>query len=157
MDSLERNFFHKIQAAIFSNPFSTSRRTVDLEITGMPESSDNKEILAQLMAEVLHKVNRYQQEAGAFGAGLTSKDRTLVRYGVLFYLFHYYCEKYDQLISRQVESGSASLRVHFAEEVILHLKEYGFSHQEALRSFALFFNCEGPFILSAKSKGTAPG
>ncbi len=157
MDSLERSFFHKIQTAIFSNPFSTSRRRVDLDITGMPESSDDDEVLAQLMAEVLSKIHRYQQKDGQFGEELTNQDRILLRYGILFYLFHYYCKQFDKLISRQVQSGSTSLRVSFAEEVVLQLKGYGFSHQEALRSFALFFQLRRAFYFISKIKGNSAG
>ncbi len=145
MDTNEREFFAKIKQAAFSNPFGEERSIVDLELTGLPTGTSNNEILACLKTKVAKKIAAVvNQEPGGI-AGLSDQDRVLLRYGILFSLFHTFCDAYDRLIEEQTRVGAAPCRVAFASDALAAFADFGFPRQEGLRYFALFFQMRRAF------------
>ncbi|EKD36312.1 MAG: hypothetical protein ACD_75C01557G0002 [uncultured bacterium] len=141
----ERTFFTRIKLAAFSNPFGKERQRVDLELTELAAETPNNEILAVLIANVTEKIKAVVRKEPRGVSGLTGEDRLLVQYGILFALFHTYCDAYDRLIEEQIVGGPAPCRVGFAGEVVQKLADFGFPRQEALRYFALFFQMRRAF------------
>lgn len=145
MDIDEREFFAKIKQAAFSNPFGEERSIVDLELTGLTTVTSNSEILACLKTKVAKKIAGVVQRQPGGIAGLSDQDRVLLRYGILFSLFHTYCDAYDRLIEEQTRVGATPCRVAFASDALAAFADFGFSRQEALRYFALFFQMRRAF------------
>lgn len=152
MDSEERAFFRKINEAAFANPFGAQREIVDLEISGMHETSSNEAILEKLMIDVGTRIERYKGKT----VELDSEERMLLRYGVLFYAFHLFCDSYDDLITQQVKQGEQSVEVTFAKDLLQLLGEYGFSKKDALKFFSFFFQLRRGFYFISGIIGNSP-
>lgn len=149
MDSAEKDFFRKIKEATFANPFGPERESVDLQISGMAMTSSNEAILTNLIEKVEKRIKKYEGKA----TDLPAEERHLLRYGVLFYLFHLYCDAYDALIDSQIEAKEQPCKVDFAREVLQLLCAYGFSREEALQYFAFFFQLRRGFYFISNIKG----
>jgi hypothetical protein len=145
MDTEIREFFARINQAAFLNPFGDERRNVDLELTGLSAASPQDEIIANLMARVAEKIEAVIRRKPGGLAGLAGDDGALLRYGMLFFIFHTYCESYDRLIEEQMQNVTTPQRVTFAGEALKRFAEFGFGQQEALRYFALFFQMRRAF------------
>jgi hypothetical protein len=145
MDTEIREFFARINQAAFLNPFGEERRNVDLELTGLSAASSQEEILPILMARVAEKIEAVMRREPGGLAGLAGDDGVLLRYGMLFFIFHTYCESYDRLIEDQMQNVTTPQRVTFAGEALRRFAEFGFGQQEALRYFALFFQMRRAF------------
>lgn len=137
----EREFFRKIKEAAFANPFGLERELVDLEISGLEQASGNEVILEKLMVEVEKRITGYRGKSEA----LNSDDRMLLRYGVLFYAFHLYCDAYDEHITKQIKHGDQPIQVKFARDLIGLLVDYEFTTAEALKYFSFFFQLRRGF------------
>jgi len=69
----------------------------------------------------------------------SGEDREIMRIGFLFEVFHRYCLDFDHLIETQSRTGSSSCDVPFAQEALAHLARRGFTHQDAVRFFGIFY------------------
>lgn len=149
----DRQFFQYIKQAIFANPFSDERREIDKVILGSIPFGDNKALVASLakksearIADVIgsktEKIKNYNAE-----------DRVLLEYGVLFSIYHYYCDAFDELIREQVGSNSEPCKVRFAGECLSLMADKGFATKEAERFFALFFQMRRAFYFIAQIVG----
>lgn len=152
MDGAEREFFSKIKEAAFANPFGTERESVDLEISGLGKTSTNEEILGKLMSDVHTRIAKYKGKT----TGLNRDDRSLLNYGVLFYIFHLFSDSYDQHISDQIKNGEQPIEVKFSKDLLQLLNEYGFSAKEGLRYFSFFFQLRRGFFFISTIIGKSP-
>ena len=142
----ERAFFAKIKQAIITNPFSSDRTAIDLKLAGLASASPVDEVFGTLSCRVsrtLETVRRRRQK-GRLRPG--DGDLELLRYGALFQVFYRFSEHYDQLIQVQISTGDESCSVDFAGEVLKSLVESGFTPEESLRYFALFFQMRRAFF-----------
>lgn len=149
MQAEDRAFFRKVKEAAFTNPFSTQRELVDLEISGLDDTKSNEEILDKLSSDVLSSITIYKTKI----PDLTREDRTLYRYAVLFYIFHLFCDDYDQLITDQIAAGDEPLQVQFAGDILNQLHDYGFSGRDALKFLSFFFQLRRGFYFISAIKG----
>jgi hypothetical protein len=145
MNREDRAFFTKIKQAAFSNPFGEERKNIDLELTAKTDGAPNEEILATLMAKVTERINAILQNKGVKLSGFSGEKKLLLQHGLLFSLFHTYCDSFDRLIEEQIRSGAKPCRVTFANEALQAFSDFGFSRTEALRYFALFFQMRRAF------------
>jgi hypothetical protein len=156
MNGADRDFFRKIKVAAFANPFGSDRETIDLELSGLAKSSSNHQIIAKLMAEVLQRIEKYRGGNGKEKWNVSNDDHGLIRFGILFYIFHLFCDSYDALIDRQIKEGEEPCKVAFAKDALQLFAESGFSHREAQHFFSLFFQLRRGFYfinaISGKSQ-----
>lgn len=139
MQAEDREFFQKLKKAAFSNPFGEERQRVDLELTGLSDKESNDTVLAALVARVEGKIKAARESSSFREPKPRREDGTLLQYGLLFFLFHTYCEAFDRHIEEQIQTGVPPCRVAFAAEALRQFAGFGFTRQEALRYFALFF------------------
>ncbi len=152
MDGEDRDFFKKIKNAAFANPFSEERELTDLEISGLDTTRSNQEILNKLSAKIFVRIEKYKDKVRK----LNRDELSLYRYGVLFYLFHLFSDKYDQLITEQVAAGEKSVAVSFAEDALRQFEAYGYNRQEGLKFFSLFFQLRRGFFFINAIIGKSP-
>lgn len=145
MNAEERRFFTRIKQAAFSNPFGEERKSVDLELTGLSTDTPVDSVIAALLAAVSEKIKRVLRQHPGGMSRLSGEDRLLIQYGVLFFIYHTYCDEFDRLIEEQIRTGTTSCKVSFAGEVFRAFSGYGFNRAEALRYFALFFQMRRAF------------
>jgi len=154
MKAEDRELFKKIKKAAFANPFGEERQQVDLEMTGLSPMASDDDILAALLTKVEKKLGALGRQKR--GKTDESGDGLLVAYGRLFYLFHYYCDDFDRLIEEQIAVGASPCRVNFASKIFRSFSDFGFSRQEALHYFALFFQMRRAFFFINGIAGRSP-
>lgn len=147
MDSEDRDFFVRIKKAITLNPFGSERVSVDKELAGSASKDHtDDEIFKRLLHRVGHALEHYKKSGVYHLSLLSDEELTLVRYGILFDLFHKFSQEFDNLVITQIGEGDRSTPVLFADEVINELQAAGFSHQDSLRMFALFYQMRRAFF-----------
>ncbi|MBU0482955.1 MAG: sigma 54-interacting transcriptional regulator [Proteobacteria bacterium] len=152
----DREFFARVKLAIFTNPFSEERAAVNQELTRVTadEASSSKtiDILTEIVAR---KIEKIRTDLKGNLKALSTEDLTLIRYGMLFHIFHQFAELFDQLIEEQILAGEAPCKVPFAADALAKLSEYGFQKKEAVRFFAIFFQMRRAFYFINKIVGTS--
>jgi hypothetical protein len=153
MRTEEKAFFTKIKKAITTNPFSSKRLEVDLELTGMPKSSSIEQVLKALIQQTTDVINQVSGRPGKLKNRLSTEEFELFEFAVLFLLFHLFSERYDELIRQQIAEGEISCKVSFADEFLSSLQDYGFSRRDSLRTLALFFQMRRAFFFISRISG----
>lgn len=122
-----------VARAASANPFGDARDALDSAIAG------DGGYLPTVLAKVGEKVGAMTR-AGLANAALYDGERRETMRGVLlFYLFHRYMDRFDELIREQERAGDSPVRVAFARELLGELTSFGFSEAEALRFLSIFY------------------
>jgi len=144
LDSEDRRFFQNIRQAIFTNPFSDERREVDKAILGsMPRQAGD--VVAALARKAEGKIAEVIGPQTERIKNYNAEDRELLEYGVLFSIYHRYCDAFDGLIDNQVKKGPEPCKVGFAKGCLSLMATKGFVPMEAERFFSLFFQMRRAF------------
>ena len=147
----ERSFFELVRAAIAANPFSDTRKELDLQIAGSYAERPASRIVDGAVREVKSRIQKLVTEDRAHIKQYRGADRQLVRSAFLFDTFHRLIPQFDQLIIEQVQAGDRPLPVYFATEALARLRNRGFSNEEACRYFELFFQMRRAFYFIQES------
>lgn len=128
-----------VRLAIAANPFSDERTEADRFITG-DESLQAGETLIQMVTRVVERrlVDTFGDRQISFN-DYRGEDADLVRYGLLFHLFHKYCHDFDNHIQVQLQAGDEPSPVPFAGRILSEMKSRGLGSREAVLYFSLFF------------------
>ncbi len=142
----DRTFFNLVSQAVFSNPFSDARQGVDRQIIGTPAGDDEFSV-DQVLNIVFKRVNRLAEAGAHEFYRYVAEDRAMLKSAYLFDAFHRYMHKFDALILEQRKTGPASCPAPFAPEVLTLLNHRGFSQDEALRYFSMFYQLRRAYFL----------
>ena len=151
LTSGERSFFELVRAAIAANPFSESRKALDIQIAGRYDQRPSTRVIDEAIREVGDRIQKLVSQDRAQFHMYHGEDRELVRSAFLFDLFHWLIPQFDQLIIEQVEAEDRQLPVYFATEALARLRNRGFSKAEACRYFELFFQMRRAFYFIQQS------
>lgn len=97
------------------------------------------ERVRQLAKTVSERVRKLEASQGADVRRYAGEEREIVRDAVLFDLYHRFLNAFDQLILDQVSAGAEPQPVPFASSALEFLAQRGFTHEEALRYFAVLY------------------
>jgi len=150
----DRDFFRNIGKVISANPFSEARTELERAIIGAP-ADDEKKTTARLIALVADRLTRTFDGQSRTAQQFQGEDIALVRHGMLFHLFHQYCVDFDNHIRLQIDKGDDPCRLPFAGRLLADMTCCGFSHQEAERYFALFFQMRRAYYFIDRIIGTS--
>jgi DNA-binding NtrC family response regulator len=135
----ERDFFNIVHQAVLANPFSDQRAAADLKITGMfPNISRNK-IIQKAAAEVGKKIAILEKTGRANLNKFSGQDRQILMAAFLFDIFHFFLERFDQLILDQINHSAKPLKVPFATEALSLFRKRGFDANASNHLFSLCF------------------
>lgn len=153
LTSDERDFFALLAEVIFSNPFSFQKNRL-ASLAGnfcaqKPHLDDHH--YSALVPPLERRLARLEARGLRCIQSVPAQDRRLLQYVFLFQLYDHYVAQFDQLIQAQIGRGIDPVPVPFAEELIDKLKNRGFSVQEALRYFALFYQLRRAYFFIAHS------
>jgi DNA-binding NtrC family response regulator len=151
LTSGERSFFKLVRAAIAANPFSESRKALDIQIAGRYDQGPSTRVIDEAIREVGDRIQKLVSQDRAQFHMYHGEDRELVRSAFLFDLFHWLIPQFDQLIIEQVEAEDRQLPVYFATEALARLRNRGFTKAEACRYFELFFQMRRAFYFIQQS------
>jgi DNA-binding NtrC family response regulator len=157
LNARERTFFSLVSRAAFANPFSPERAHLDLAITGQSESTPLPRRLDSVIKAVDAAVDKLKDRGRANINLFPGNDRLLVQHTLLFAVYHRLRDSFCKLIETQAQSGATPCTVSFAAQALQILREYGFTHEEACRYFALFYQMRRAFyFIDQDLVGTSP-
>jgi len=148
--AIDRQFFAALADVVFGNPFSPKRTALIARLVPGATPSElaaDREALARIVAPHLSALS-------ADGAPtldrFSGSDRALVEPALLYVSYHRYVPQLDALIERQAKSGE-TVPVPFAEEAIGGLVAAGFAPEQAVRTFAFYFQLRRAFYFIQRS------
>ena len=143
----DSEFWRMIAEAIFANPFSDRRTDLDRQIAGHFE--DEQQRVESLKAAACDGVERLASSGRAHLRHFRGAEREIMRNGFLFEVYHRFYEKFDSLIAQQIAAGDAPCPVPFASDALPLLRQRGFTPDEALRFFGIFYQVRRAYFFIA--------
>jgi len=139
LKSSQRKFLTTVHNAAFANPFSEKRTKLDASIAGLDITINADDLLSAALVKVNSFIKKLDTPEKAGLNDFSADDSRLIKYALFFSLFHSYMEKFDALISRQIETREGTCSVLFAGEVLKQMRQRGVTEEESLRFFAFFY------------------
>ena len=151
----DRRIVEAVSAFAFVNPFSPERDETEnqfVRVTGGDPSGSHAERFRAFFKWVdsLKDSHRdYRRFAG--------DDRERMRITFLFESYHRYNDLLDDLITQQTRKGDKPCAVPFGAECIGRLESHGFSREEAVRYFGIFYQLRRAHSFIVRGlKGSSP-
>ncbi len=137
----DRKFFAQVGQAIFTNPFGDERAEIIGQLApGKTVSPENRAHPLKVILPVLtERIDRLKRKKITALRDLRGEDLSLVKYPLLLQVYLQYSPQIDDLIQRQLTAGARPVVAPFGEELLGQLAQRGFSDDEGLRYFALFY------------------
>jgi len=143
----EREFVELVSRAAFSNPFSEERDQLDRSLTGTVGVATTREgLLAALIARVSEGIARMEAAGRAQVDRYPQEDRVLIQGAFLFEAYHRYFPLFEKLVEAEDRNPERPCKVPFAGEALGLLQRRGFSLEESLRFFAVFYQLRRAFF-----------
>lgn len=152
---MNADFFRMAASAAFTNPFSDERVELDRRIIGAPEGATWDEMQAPLFQTLEKNISMLADVRQIVAASASEKDAEAVAVSVLFYVFYQVQKQFDTLIEEQIAAGDEPCPAPVAFQCLEMLKGYGFSHADACRYVAMFYQVRRAYFFI--SKGLAGG
>ncbi len=148
----DREFFSLVSRAAFINPFSDERLELDALLGGVNSLSgtSEQERLDLFMPRLTERLGNLEDQGLGSIDLFVGDDGLLVQYAWLFCIFHQYLDPLDDLIQSQLQAGDESLQVGFAPEILSTIRSRGFSHEDSLHFFALFYQLRRAYYFVEK-------
>lgn len=146
IDKSDWDFFEQVSRAAFANPFGEKRDELDFLIGGVKRGTSPEKVLQAVVPKVEERVDALRHKGMAKLQKFDGDRRNVMRALFLFNAFHRFADQFDQLILKQSKNGDTLCRVTFSQEALKELTTYGFSNQEAVRIFAVFYQMRRAFF-----------
>jgi DNA-binding NtrC family response regulator len=143
----DREFFARVSEAAFMNPFSDELAVVTRLIPDYtPEKHPKEHFLWTLGPVLQERIARLGKKGLTRIQQFNGEDRRLVEKAFLLEGYLRCVPEMDNLIQKQVNLGG-TIDVPFGKDAIAHCHTYGFSDQDSLRYFALYFQLRRAYYL----------
>ncbi len=139
LTSSERQTLTNISAVLHANPFSKNRITADRKIADFSDTATYSERYTKLVEAVNREVDRLTSSGRADIRMFEGRDRALLEEVFVYHVYNQFFLQFDPLIERQLAEGDVPCKIPFANEAITRLERFGFSPEDALHYFAVFF------------------
>ena len=145
-----KRILHLVEEVAFGNPFAPEREQVLRKFAKRKKKSapEHKDLSIPIVQEIIHKLD---DEGSANFLLYKNEDKRLVRTSLLYDTFYRFINQFDKLIQAQIEADDAPVTVSFAENVLTLLKSRGFTHDEATRYLAFFYQLRRAFYFIDKT------
>jgi two-component system response regulator HydG len=151
------HFFETAARAAFSNPFGETRQDLDLTLGGVSPATSSEEVLGAVISRIQQRVDKIKGKGSIDLEAYDEAKREILRSVFLFLVFHRYADKFDELIHAQLKNGNQPCPVSFSHHVLTDLRSFGFTDEEALRYFGVFYQLRRAyFFISNGLVGKAP-
>ncbi len=142
----DRHFFELVTESTFANPFSNEREELNQKILKLSPTIDKKEAIEQIMAALSLRLNKLRKNNADNINSYSHADSKLLKFAILFDLFHQYCQQFDDHILAQASEPAVNLPLSFANEMMQAMTKHGISEREALHYFALSYQVRRAFF-----------
>lgn len=141
----DREFFRLVADASFTNPFSTERRQIDRQVAGILKTEDDwRKIVPLAIDAIRRRLNQLDTEQPCRIQDFAKQDADLMRYTFLFEVYHNHALAFDDFILAQQQSNTP-LKVSFGAAAIRELIHRGFSQEQAVQYFSMFYQIRRAF------------
>ncbi|MEN9576620.1 MAG: hypothetical protein RL514_4475 [Verrucomicrobiota bacterium] len=144
ISTADRAFFQLASRAAFTNPFSDERHELDRQLLG--RAADGPDTIGQLSAALAVRLTKLERQGAADFRRYAGEEREVMWSVFLFEVYHQTCAAFDQLISEQTRAGDRSCPVPFAGDALAALARRGFTREEAVRAFGIFYQLRRAFF-----------
>jgi DNA-binding NtrC family response regulator len=122
-----------------ANPFSDARDAADRNLIDFDPSETYTQRYEKINQAISKGVSRFMAEGKDNIHKFSGQDRDLIESLFLYHSYNQVFLQFDQTIETQLRDGDRSCGIPFAPESLELMQRFGFSKQEALHFFALFF------------------
>ncbi|UCD91416.1 MAG: sigma 54-interacting transcriptional regulator [Desulfobacterales bacterium] len=151
LTSDERDFFSLVNQAVYANPFSETRKELDVKISGLSQKVSETELIEKVIHETAVRIERLNKQRRADINLYSGRDRVLAETSFLFDFFHQFIEQFDRFILDQIEKGDTPLKVPFVREAYAYLIKKGFKEPDIGRYFELSFQLRRAYFFIYRS------
>lgn len=151
LSSGDRAFFGLVTKAAFINPFTDERVTLNRAIAQAAEGTDSETLIDLVIERVSMKVRELETDKRDDLRAYSAEDQAVLKYALLFDVFHRYIEHFDRLIQQDMEADGGSVPVPFAHEALALLHRRGFSPTVACGYFAMFYQLRRAYFFVDRS------
>jgi len=151
LNTNERDFFSMVNNFMNTNPFSDGWIENELDIAGIFPGATKVERAHKTEKKIKDHLYLLKKEDRWDFNRFEGDDRLLVRNVCLFTVFNTFRKRFDRLIKSQLKAGLKSIRVDFSQEAIGLFQDFGFTHDEAKRYFALCYQFRRAFYFINRS------
>jgi len=149
----DRQFFTAVAGIIFTNPFDDVGADIRVLLAGSARTAAGSE--THPFGDIVPAVEERLAKLAAAGIvtpkNVAARDRELLRYVLLFRVYHQYADDFDKLIAEQLSRGDEPVAARFAGTILDTLRGCGFNPDEAERYLALFFQLRRAYFFIADS------
>ncbi len=150
LTSSERQSLSNISDVLHSNPFSAKRLAADQKIADFPSQATYTERYAKLVEAVTGVVNGLVSRGKGDIRMFEGRDRALVEEVYVYHVYNQFFLRWDPLIEKQIAEGGAPCEVPFTDEVLSMIVRFGFTPEDALHFFAVFFQLRRAYYFILK-------
>ena len=145
LNAEQKEFFSIVSQAVLANPFSDERMEMDLKIVGMFPGIPINQLVKEAVGEVRRRIEQFESSGTCDINQFSGKDRQILTSACLFDIFYTFVGQFDALIQDQIKAGEKSLKTTFANDVFSLFRRRGFSDNEAIQFFTLFYQLRRAF------------
>ncbi len=158
LSAQDREFFTTVATAAYSNPFSREREELDRKIAGSVRTNlPREEMIRVVTARVAERLGKLERAGKANLEFFRGEELRVVGMTFLFSVYHRFRSDLDALIPRQIKAGDTPCSIPFASEALAMLVRFGFSEEDALKYFAVFYQLRRAFFfIESNLVGTSP-
>jgi DNA-binding NtrC family response regulator len=151
LNSADRDFFSLIVKSIYMNPFCDERQEILFQIS--PRWYQDRTIGPELNQRISQLERKGLSEIQHF----TEQDGRLMMHAYLYQEYVRFFPDFEKLIQGQMQQQDKPVSVSFAKQLIGKLHSRGFSDEESVRYFALFYQLRRAFyFISTALVGDCP-
>ena len=145
LSAADREFFHLVNEAGSTNPFSAKRMEMDRRISASQHDADSGSAIDLVILKVLRRIKELEKSGKTDWRKYREDDAHLVSGVLLFEVYYRFTEVFDQLILKQIETGDTPCPVPFARDALGLLCSRGFTDAESERFLAIFYQLRRAF------------
>ena len=145
----DRNFFSQVSRIIFMNPFHEERAAILDRLTAGQARGPGEPGTDSILPAVDAKIANLEHKGLGTIARFEGDERRMMETVFLYQVYHRFVAELDKLIERQLQRRTGELS--FADELLGQLGARGFSEQDALRYFAIFYQLRRAFYFIIRS------
>lgn len=142
----QREFFNRIAALAFVNPFSKQREKADCALLNIAPNTLDIFQRSEKIQELLFDHLQQLQPLPEFRiTDYRAKTRETMKFAWLFYQFHEFQTQFNQFIEEQSQAGDDPLELPFAKALGQRFQQAGFTDPETEKYIGLLYQLQRGF------------
>lgn len=153
LEAGDREFFSRVAAVIFANPFSVGRAHIEplTSAEAIARRAPDEHHFTALIPALTERCGRLERKGLGTVQAFSGEERDMIGNAYLFLVYNRFIDDLDELIRTQLRRPETAADAPFAAQAIALLKTHGFSQETALRYMALFYQLRRAYYFMVSS------